>query len=128
MNVINFQTNSSSVSSNARNAVENLPHLTPKVACAPRVSKEEGSTTGSGSLVSYPNPATSDLVITHDLTDESDLEMGIYNSQGKQIYQRKLALGETKLHLDAASWPRGVYFVFLRSEGKMQINGKIVLL
>ena len=62
----------------------------------------------------YPNPFNPDLTISFDLTDDSDLNIGIYDLQGKLIeslYHSHINAGSYELTWNAANHPTGLYII-----------------
>lgn len=67
------------------------------------------------SLALYPNPTTSEFVVSLYSGNDRDIEIKIYNSIGKSIENKSLIVseGNTLLKVVSESWAPGVYYIEL---------------
>lgn len=65
-----------------------------------------------------PNPSGGLFFIDFDTEKSMDVELQVFNMEGKTILQettQTVASGPNRLALDAGTWPAGLYFVALRT-------------
>jgi len=82
------------------------------------------------SLINYPNPFNPETNIQFELSDDSNITLGVYNVKGQlieQLFGGRLNKGVHRLLWDASSQASGIYFVALQSEGGCVIH-KMVLM
>jgi hypothetical protein len=68
----------------------------------------------------YPNPFISETYIPFQLNDNAHVQIDIYNITGKfvsQVLDESYPAGKHSVKWNAASYPRGVYFIRLSTEG-----------
>ena len=78
----------------------------------------------------YPNPFSSETVISYQLSTECDLELCIYNMLGQKVatlISEKQQAGKHYAIWDASMYPNGIYFyriysVHSQKSGKMILN------
>ncbi len=76
----------------------------------------------------YPNPFNGSAEIVFSLNQTVQVEIGIYNIQGRMVEQYKgsFSAGDNRLQLNLTSQPSGIYFVNLQA-GQASRTEKIVL-
>ena len=65
----------------------------------------------------YPNPTNSELFVTCSKSTIYWKELEIYNMIGVKLYETKSS--ENKLIIDVKTWPRGVYFICIKSDNNI---------
>jgi plastocyanin len=70
----------------------------------------------------YPNPFSSKITIE---TSRADL-ISIYNILGEQVQSYVVESGQTKLEIDLATLPTGVFFYSIRKDGAVLETRKII--
>ena len=92
----------------------------------PSISKKS-----SENLAVHPNPFTAQTTINYTLSKDTEVNIVIYDMQGKQIAQPikqvVQAAGEYSLVFDAQNRPKGIYMVILQTKSKV-LSQKIVLI
>lgn len=73
----------------------------------------------------YPNPAKDKLILTLSNNIYEDLNLSIYDIQGKQIGLSKI-LNSTTIELDVSKFDSGVYFVKLRNQSVSLVKKLII--
>jgi len=72
----------------------------------------------------YPNPATEIVTLEYNLSQRSELIVGLFDAQGKyleNLYFGEDGVGNHELTIDVSSLPSGVYSIRLNSElGKLE--------
>lgn len=71
--------------------------------------------------MTFPNPVQKNLTITYTIDQASDVELIIYDVQGKGFYhenQVQQFAGEHLFRVDAESFPAGVYLFSIRASGR----------
>ena len=83
-----------------------------------------------GKITASPNPSTDNFHLklenATDILAESSAELKVLNVQGKLIFTKKLAIGETEMDIQAQSFPAGLYFVSLVKQGEVISTIKVV--
>lgn len=67
---------------------------------------------------SRPNPVRSTSILQMDLPEDSRVQVTVYDVMGRRVAQlvnRRLAPGRHPVHIEAATWPSGVYFVRMQA-------------
>lgn len=78
---------------------------------------------GLGSLSVYPNPVNNNLTIELFASSTQNFSIDIYSAIGQKIasiYEGQLNKGLNTLNYSTEQLPRGVYFVRVSSEGRLQ--------
>lgn len=73
-----------------------------------------------------PNPFEESFVLNYNITENEVLE--IYDASGKQLKQIVLAKERQVLRIDLKSFPSGIYYLRIVSEGKLYFNEKLIKL
>lgn len=71
-------------------------------------------------LQNFPNPLNNTTTITYELFKDADISLTIYTLTGKKqtsILYSHQQIGEHSINVDASSWPSGIYFYKLESNG-----------
>lgn len=70
-----------------------------------------------GSVILYPNPATTDIAVTIDATENQKLYYKVFDSNGKLILQqsKQLAAGSNRFSVDLTKMSKGVYYLNVSS-------------
>ncbi|MEM9919957.1 MAG: T9SS type A sorting domain-containing protein, partial [Bacteroidota bacterium] len=80
------------------------------------------------SVRTYPNPFSSNVTIAFSLSEDSPIQIEVYNLLGQRVYQKEnLIEGGThtvRLH-ELANAPAGIYTYFIRA-GSEQVSGKMM--
>lgn len=82
------------------------------------------------SVNNFPNPFNSSTIVRYTLPEADEISLDLYNTVGekiKSIYDGYKLAGEYEIHLDANSLSSGVYFIILRTSGRI-LSHKILLL
>ncbi len=89
---------------------------------------EENAFYSDPQLVSLaPNPATDHVVIGLDKMNGQDFEMIITNQLGQVFLQQSFVENEIdRYNYDTSDLPSGVYFVWLKADGKRSIPQKLI--
>jgi len=85
---------------------------------------------GNGGLVIYPNPVNENGTITFELNDHMDVNISIYNMQGKlidQIAQTNAIKGSNKVEFSVDQYPVGTYIAHLEA-GNVRMFGRFVVM
>lgn len=73
-----------------------------------------------------PNPGVNQATLLLENTAKfQNIELEIFNIAGEQQYYRKLLSGIGEISLNIANWPQGMYFIIIRSQGKMVGDAKL---
>jgi len=72
----------------------------------------------------YPNPVTNELNIKNNFN--SEVELHLYDNNGKLILNKFYARDETVLKINTSIYPEGIYFLRLNSAGKYY-HSKVVI-
>lgn len=73
-----------------------------------------------------PNPGANQTTLLLENTAKfQNIELEIFNIAGEQQYYKKLLSGTGEVSLNIANWTQGMYFVIIRSNGKMVGNAKM---
>ncbi|MEM1122577.1 MAG: T9SS type A sorting domain-containing protein, partial [Bacteroidota bacterium] len=111
-----------------------IPSCNTSQRIAPAVPNEPILTTTkvpqSPTLAVYPNPANIEITIAYQLPELSTINVGLYSLNGQlletissnQVAQR----GDHFINLNVADYPKGIYFISLRTEQYQEIR-KIVV-
>lgn len=99
-----------------------------------------------GNLQIEPNPACSRTLVTIPdsfsvstkkngwtstkvrSTADMDLTLSVFGQRGNRITDIPVPKDETRVVLDVASWPNGIYFLTLTSNSGIVANGKLVVM
>lgn len=85
---------------------------------------------GNGGLVIYPNPVNENGTISFELNAHVDVNISIYNMQGKlidQIAQTNAIKGSNKVEFSVDQYPVGTYIAHLEA-GNVRMFGRFVVL
>ena len=83
-----------------------------------------------GGLTVYPNPVNETGIITFELNDNMDVNISIYNMQGKlidQIAQSNAIKGSNKVEFNVDQYPVGTYIAHLEA-GNKRMFGRFVVM
>ena len=73
-----------------------------------------------------PNPSqTQTTLLLQNTTKFKNIELEIFNTAGEKQYGQKIISGTTEVNIDISYWPQGIYFVIIRSQGKILGNAKL---
>lgn len=73
-----------------------------------------------------PNPGQSQTsLILENTAKFKNIELEIFNMAGEQQYYKKLLTGTGEVPINIGNWPTGVYFIIIRSNGKMVGDSKM---
>lgn len=75
-------------------------------------------------ISAYPNPTTDFLTLKIDKHDFKDLELQLYNSQGRLLEQKTIVFQETKIEMQ--NLVPATYFVRIMEENQVIKNFKII--
>jgi len=78
----------------------------------------------------YPNPFNSSTQITFYLNKVSDIEIKIYNIEGRFVYSHtanSCIIGKNSLEWDASGLSSGIYFIYLRAENQKSCQKALLL-
>jgi len=74
-----------------------------------------------------PNPASSEINVIFQNTDHiADTKLECYNIYGQQVHTEKIWKGQQETRIDLRGWAKGLYFVVVRSGGKVAGTGRFV--
>ena len=73
----------------------------------------------------YPNPGTGIFTITTHTIENGLIE--VYNLAGNRIYQTELKTNTSDYKLDLSAYPRGMYLVTIRSNGKEVSTQRLIM-
>lgn len=77
-------------------------------------------------LVVYPNPSSGMFSIEiSDTQFASDISIDVYSSTGQLVMSKQIS--EEKSQLDLREFPPGIYFLRANSEGKILMQGKLMV-
>lgn len=93
------------------------------------VSKVTAPSVSASLLKAYPNPASNKVTIQYDITEamSTSSELVIMNIMGAIMDRISLLQTSNKLSVDLSSYPAGLYFYSIESNGKMIITKKLVV-
>lgn len=88
----------------------------------------EESTIATQSLRAFPNPATDQVTIAYDLTENSHVTLRVTDIQGRVIAEQDEAqtAGEQRFELNTSGLSTGTYFYSIQN-GETVLNGKFVI-
>lgn len=66
----------------------------------------------------YPNPASSEVVLSLPAAAEARGELWLTNLEGKQLWQRSVSRGTQQVRIDVRALPAGAYWLVLMLEGE----------
>lgn len=92
-------------------AYHNLPWIF--INTSARVIAEPGQT-----VLLYPNPCTDFTVL--EMKGSGDNIAGLYNTEGSLV--KTISVQQGKTRIDVSGLPRGLYFLKIRSEGKLIVK------
>ncbi len=75
----------------------------------------------------YPNPATDNVSVAYNFTNENGGNATITDLAGKVIYTETLSSKEGILRLETSAWAKGVYMISLADENGSAARRKIVV-
>jgi hypothetical protein len=79
---------------------------------------------GSISVGVYPNPAISDVILTHTAAKPTD-RIDIYSVSGQHLLQQTPSTGNTQTTIDLSAFAKGYYMITWRSPGVETVSQKI---
>ena len=80
------------------------------------------------SLVFLPNPATKTVRIhLPDIQSHNHYSLEVNDITGRPVALQNIQGVQDEITLDVSSWQEGIYFVIIRSEGKIAGRGKLVV-
>ena len=83
---------------------------------------EEGQ---AESFLLYPNPATSEIIISVPDFSAVNSQIQVYDSQGKLIEQ--FVMQSSTETLGVSNYPEGIYFIKLTSDGEYLATEKLMI-
>jgi hypothetical protein len=78
------------------------------------------------SLKLYPNPAKESVLIELPYGSTERVAIEIYNTAGRQVYQKKLAGSQKKIQFDVSAFQGGLYLVKIYTD-KDSFSGKLLV-
>lgn len=79
------------------------------------------------SLRVYPNPAHNEVNIDWQrLMPDEVLAIDAVNMQGQLLYHKEVAVNETQVTLETASWAKGIYMLQVRTKTTVQVQKLVV--
>ncbi len=77
----------------------------------------------------HPNPSSGPTFISYNLQEKMDMNIGIYNMLGKQIYAAQLGVqspGSHKYELNTINYPDGIYLVKINEKTfKLKVSHQV---
>ncbi|MEO5642342.1 MAG: M4 family metallopeptidase [Bacteroidia bacterium] len=72
----------------------------------------------------YPNPANSFMTVELQLGTSQEVEMNLVNMLGQNLYSSKAdqSAGITKVNINTASLPRGIYLLQVKTDSGLQVK------
>jgi Secretion system C-terminal sorting domain len=77
------------------------------------------------SLGVYPNPAMSDVILTHSPAKQTD-RIDMYTISGQHLLQKTPSTGNTQTTIGLSAFPKGYYMITWRRPGTEMITQKIM--
>ena len=74
----------------------------------------------------YPNPTFGKVTFEISKAFQTDTQIVIISSSGKQIYSTQLSTHQTEKEIDLSRFPRGIYLVRVISRDLIR-SGKLIL-
>lgn len=76
----------------------------------------------------FPNPASDKITFAFENTDKHHkISLDCYDIYGRQMHEQKIYPGQLEAELDISNWGKGLYFVVVKSNGKIVGKGKFVV-
>jgi hypothetical protein len=85
------------------------------------LSKEENS------IHVFPNPSSSIFTITSTYYEVSELKYFLYNSNGEYVKDLNTKNADGGMSIDLSDFPKGIYFLNVRSDNGFILNEKLIL-
>ncbi|PLX07972.1 MAG: hypothetical protein C0598_12985 [Marinilabiliales bacterium] len=76
----------------------------------------------------YPNPVDNTLKFSYNLTNYQNAELSIYNTIGHIVYKTSISNKSTIKTIDTKGLPAGIYYLNIKSEGKLSETKKFIKL
>ncbi|MBM3437070.1 MAG: T9SS type A sorting domain-containing protein [Bacteroidetes bacterium] len=71
-------------------------------------------------ISAFPNPAETEITLTFENTDHhTTMLLECFNIYGQQVHDEKIWKGQQETRVELHGWARGLYFVVVKSEGKV---------
>jgi len=78
-------------------------------------------------IIVFPNPAETEITLAFQNTDHhTNMRLKCYNIYGQQVHTEKIWKGQQETRIDLHGWAKGLYFVVVKSEGKVAGTGRFV--
>ncbi len=77
----------------------------------------------------FPNPNNGQFQIDINGLENQNYDLGIYNSIGSKVFAKEFnysGQGTQSFKFDFNTYPKGIYFIKLQSEGKIRVNRLII--
>jgi len=83
----------------------------------------------SNSLTVFPNPASQNVRLNFNLTDNQKIEVVLANALGQVVYTQNTEKisGEQTIDLNVSAFEKGVYFVRIKTEDGLTATRKIIV-
>jgi hypothetical protein len=80
------------------------------------------------SLKAFPNPATEVTDLTFEMSEDGDIQIALFNYQGKQIINRTESVrkGINRVTIPVLDIPRGIYIATVTT-GKDRLSTKVIV-
>lgn len=75
----------------------------------------------------YPNPATDNIAVSYNFTNDSKGTVMVTDLTGKTVYTQQVAAQNGMLYIETSSWAKGVYMLSLTDENGIAARRKIVV-
>jgi len=76
----------------------------------------------------FPNPAKEKITFAFENTDKhKNISLECYNIFGQKVHEQKVYTGQLEAVADVGNWGNGLYFVVVKSKGKILGKGKFVV-
>jgi len=76
----------------------------------------------------FPNPAKEKITFALENTDKhKNISLECYNVFGQEVHEQKVYTGQLEAVADVGNWGNGLYFVVVKSNGKIVGKGKFVV-
>jgi hypothetical protein len=78
-------------------------------------------------ITAYPNPAETEITLAFQNTKHhTNMLLECYNIYGQRVHSEKIWKGQQQAKLNISNWSKGLYFVVVKSEGKVAGKGRFV--